>query len=92
MIMLGHLGKNTPLPTGIMEEVVGLVITMGKALSVERADQGAKQGLNDRVRLRRLPPTSLKAYGYSWQTNPQKLVPERCEPMRRKGNTYGKSS
>jgi len=56
--------KNTPLPSGLMGELMGLIITIGKALSVERADQGAKRGLHDRPKLRRVPVTYRAPYGY----------------------------
>jgi site-specific DNA recombinase len=50
-----------------IEGSVGLmvehVLAMGKKLSVERAQSGAKQGLADRVRRKGLPPTSTKVYG-----------------------------
>lgn len=68
--------KQTPLPPGIMGELMGLVIFVGKALSVERADEGAKRGLLDRPKLRRVPVTYRRPYGYSWRQNPLQLVPD----------------
>ena len=67
--------KNTPLPSGLMGELMGLIITIGKALSVERADQGAKRGLHDRPKLRRVPVTYRAPYGYRWETMPKQLAP-----------------
>jgi hypothetical protein len=67
--------KQTPLPTGLMGELMGLVISIGKALSVERADQGAKQGLHDRPKLYNVPVTYRKPYGYRWESTPRRLSP-----------------
>jgi len=66
--------KHTPLPPGLMGELMGLVITIGKALSVERADQGAKRGLHDRPKLHNVPVTYRKPYGYRWEANPKELL------------------
>ncbi|OGO44740.1 MAG: hypothetical protein A2Z05_07945 [Chloroflexi bacterium RBG_16_60_22] len=68
--------KQTPLPPGLMGELMGLVITMGKALSVERADQGAKKGLHDRPKIHRVPVTYRKPYGFIWRRDPPRLEPD----------------
>lgn len=68
--------KHTPLPSGLMGELMGLIITIGKALSVERADQGAKKGLHDRPKLHRVPVTYRKPYGYNWSVSPLRLMPD----------------
>jgi len=66
--------KQTPLPSGLMGELMGLVITIGKALSVERADQGAKRGLHDRPKLKGVPVIYRATYGYRWETMPKQLA------------------
>ena len=68
--------KQTPLPSGLMGELVGLVLTVGKALQVDRAGAGATKGLHDRPKLRRVPVTFRKPYGYTWEQNPVRLVPD----------------
>lgn len=68
--------KHTPLPSGLMGELMGLVITIGKALSVERANQGATKGLHDRPKLHRVPVTYRKPYGYNWSLSPLQLMPD----------------
>lgn len=67
--------KHTPLPSGLMGELMGLVITIGKALSVERADQGAKRGLHDRPKLKGVPVIYRATYGYKWERMPKQLAP-----------------
>jgi hypothetical protein len=68
--------KQSPLPTGLMGELMGLIITIGKALSVERADQGAKRGLHDRPKLYGVPVIYRKPYGYEWEKTPKRLAPD----------------
>lgn len=52
---------------GNVGQIVELALAMSKEISVGRASSGAKQGLSDRARLRNLPPTKTKAYGYIWE-------------------------
>ncbi len=73
------LAKETPLPTGLMGELVALVITLGKAMQVDKADNGAKDGLLDRVKRRRLPTSKHRLYGYQWATESQ-LEPDPEHP------------
>ncbi len=63
------LAKDTPLPAGLMGEMVALVITLGKAMQVDKADNGAKSGLIDRVKRKRLPASGHRIYGYRWATD-----------------------
>lgn len=69
--------KHTPLPPGLMGELMGLIITIGKAFSVERADLGAKQGLHDRPNLHNVPVMYRKPYGYRWEATPKELLGEK---------------
>ena len=74
------LAKETPLPTGLMGELVALVITLGKAMQVDKADNGAKDGLLDRVKRKRLPTSKHRLYGYQWATESQlEPYPEHSE-------------
>jgi hypothetical protein len=92
------LAKDTPLPTGLMGEMVALVMTLGKAMQVDKADNGAKQGLRDRVERKRLPTSKHRVYGYQWASDnvvePDHERPERYEArklmcdMAVKGATY----
>lgn len=59
-----------------MGELVGLVLTVGKALQVDRAGAGATKGLHDRPRLHRVPVTFRKPYGYRWEQDPLRLMPD----------------
>jgi len=53
---------------------VELALALAKEKQVERASRGAKQGLSDRAKLKGLPPTKRKAYGYMWCND--KYVPD----------------
>jgi len=75
------LAKDTPLPTGLMGELVALVLTLGKAMQVDKADNGAKDGLRDRVNRKRLPTSKHRVYGYQWASDSE-LVPDRERPER----------
>jgi len=80
------LAKETPLPTGLMGELVALIITLGKAMQVDKADNGAKDGLLDRVKRKRLPTSKHRLYGYKWATEsqlgPDPEYPERYETLK----------
>ena len=54
-------------------QLVELALALGKERSVLRAQSGAKQGLEDRVKKKGLPSTMKSPYGYNWIDN--KLVP-----------------
>jgi site-specific DNA recombinase len=69
------LAKDTPLPTGFMAEAMVLLISLGKAMQVDKADTGAKSGLKDRAIRRGLAPTMRAPYSYKWQGE-NVLVPD----------------
>ena len=50
-----------------------------KEHQVRRAQQGAKDGLRDRVLLRRLPANTRSVYGYRWERN--QFVPDDNYPV-----------
>jgi len=54
-------------------QLIEMALAIGKERSVRRAQSGAKQGLEDRAKLKGLPPTMKAPYGYTWQGN--RLVP-----------------
>ncbi len=92
------LAKETPLPSGLMGEMLALVITLGKAMQVDKSDNGAKSGLVDRVTRKRLPATGHRIYGLQWaavdRLEPDMERPEHYETLRLifgmavKGATY----
>ncbi len=47
-------------------KVVEMVLAVSKERQVLRASQGSRDGLHDRVALRKLPITFHKLYGYQW--------------------------
>jgi site-specific DNA recombinase len=51
-----------------------LALAIGKERSVKRAQSGAKQGLQDRARLKGLPPTKAGVYGMKWENG--KFAPD----------------
>lgn len=61
------LAKETPLPDGLMAEMMAMLLAMAKALQVDKADTGAKKGLADRAIRRGLAPTMRAPYGYEWE-------------------------
>jgi uncharacterized protein YecT (DUF1311 family) len=68
------LVKDSPVLEGLMGEAVVLLSAFAKALQVERADNGAKDGLHKRVELRRLPATCQNPYGYRWDEGHTRLL------------------
>lgn len=50
-------------------QLVELALALGKEKSVLRAQQGAKDGLRDRAKLRGLPTTGNAPYGYNFRYN-----------------------
>jgi DNA invertase Pin-like site-specific DNA recombinase len=68
------LTKNSPLQAGLLGEAMAMVITIAKALQVERADEGSKNGLHNRAKLRGLPTTCQAPYGYKWDETRTKLL------------------
>ena len=58
--------RHGQVPEGDMGEVMEFLSAWSKEKQVHRAQQGARDGLRDRARLRGLPTTSHAAYGYRW--------------------------
>ena len=54
------------IPEGEMGEVMEFLDAWSKEKQVLRAQQGAKDGLRDRVRVRGLPASLKAPYGYRW--------------------------
>jgi len=70
--------QGVPFLDGPEGQLVELALALAKEKQVERAQTGAKQGLSDRAKLKNLPPTTTKAYGYEWQDG--KFIPdENCD-------------
>ena len=59
---------------GAEGQLVELALALGKEKSVLRAQQGARDGLRDRARLKGLPPNMANIYGMQWENN--RLVPD----------------
>ena len=66
--------QGVPMLEGTEGQLVELALALGKERSVARAQQGARDGLRDRARLRGLPPNWQSPYGMQWQD--QRLVPD----------------
>ena len=54
------------VPDGEMGEVMEFLSAWAKEKQVYRAQQGARDGLRDRARVRGLPTTNKAPYGYQW--------------------------
>ncbi len=75
--------KGTPIITvqgpPMLEEpegqLVELALAIGKERSVLRAQQGARDGLRDRAKLKGLPAVPKKPYGYTWDGTKTRLIP-----------------
>jgi hypothetical protein len=65
--------QGVPFVEGGEGQIVELALAVAKQKQVERAQSGAKQGLSDRARLKGLPPTKTKVYGYKWNG---KFIPD----------------
>jgi len=57
------LAKDSPLPKGIMGEAMGILVSLAKSFQVDKADNGAIDGLYDRAVRRGLPPTKKQVFG-----------------------------
>jgi len=74
--------QGAPFLEGIEGQIVELALAMGKEKANERAQSGAKQGLEDRAKGlgkknngRKLPPTSKQVWGMTWDDAADKYVP-----------------
>lgn len=61
--------QGAPFMTEPEGQLVEMALALGKERSVLRAQSGAKQGLEDRVKKKGLPPTMRPPYGYIWEKN-----------------------
>ena len=70
------------IPAGEMGEVMEFLSAWSKEKQVHRAQQGARDGLRDRARLKGLPVTGIPPYGYQFRYEDQagKRVPVALEP------------
>ena len=70
------------VPDGEMGEFMEFASAWAKEKQVRRAQQGAKDGLRDRARLRGLPVTGIPPYGYQFRYSDHggKRVPVALEP------------
>jgi site-specific DNA recombinase len=66
--------QGAPMLEGGEGQLVELALALGKERSVLRAQQGARDGLRDRARLKGLPPNMSGCYGMRWESN--RLVPD----------------
>ena len=65
--------QGSPVLDGPEGQLVELALALGKERSVRRAQQGAKDGLRDRVQLKGLSPNNAQPYGLMWEEG--RLVP-----------------
>lgn len=74
--------QGPPLLDGAEGQLVELALALGKEKSVLRSQQGAKDGLRDRAKLRGLPATGTPPYGYRFRYEERggKEVPVALEP------------
>ena len=56
-------------------QLVELALALGKERSVLRAQQGARDGLRDRAKLKGLPAVPKNPYGYTWDDTKTRLIP-----------------
>lgn len=61
-------------------QIVELALAIGKERQVLRARQGSREGLHDRVTLRHLPVTYRTVYGYDWDKEGNRLLPNAQYP------------
>ena len=67
--------RHGQIPDGDMAEVMEFLSAWAKEKQVHRAQQGAKDGMRDRAKLRRLPPVPKNPYGYVWDDERRTLLP-----------------
>jgi hypothetical protein len=68
--------QGPPTLEGGEGQLVELALALGKERSVLRAQQGARDGLRDRAKLRGLPPAPKNPYGYTWDKARTRLAPD----------------
>jgi hypothetical protein len=67
--------RHGQIPDGDMGEVMEFLSAWAKEKQVHRAQQGARDGLRDRARLKGLPPSPRNPYGYAWNAERTRLQP-----------------
>lgn len=67
--------QGPPLIEGPEGQIVELALAIGKERQVMRARQGSKDGLHDRAVKFHKPVTYHKLFGYSWDKQNNKLIP-----------------
>ena len=68
--------QGAPMLEGGEGQLVELALALGKERSVARAQQGSRDGLRDRARLKGLPPTTNRFFGYQWDQQAQRYLPD----------------
>jgi len=71
--------QGAPMLEGGEGQLVELALALGKERSVLRAQQGARDGLRDRARLKGLPANYSAPFGLRWVSN--QLVPSEQYPV-----------
>ncbi len=75
--------QGSPIIDGPEGQIVELALAIGKERQVLRARQGSKDGLHDRAVIHKKPVTYHKLYGYQWEKENNRLVPDdNCENVR----------
>ncbi len=79
--------QGVPMLDGGEGQLVELALALGKERSVLRAQQGARDGMRDRAKLRGLPPTPNRFFGFQWDKGTSRYVPneryaDACEVWR----------
>jgi len=67
--------EGAPVGEGGTGQLVEYIQSFAKRQQVERAQSGARQGLNDRVRRRNLPASGKSPYGYTWNRERSQYIP-----------------
>jgi len=67
--------RHGQIPDGDMAEVMEFLSAWAKEKQVHRAQQGARDGMRDRAKLKRLPPSPKNPYGYVWDDQRRTLLP-----------------
>jgi len=67
--------QGIPLLEGTEGQLVELALALGKERAVARAQQGARDGLRDRAKLKGLPAVPKNPYGYTWDDAKTRLIP-----------------
>ncbi len=66
--------QGVPMLDGGEGQLVELALALGKERSVLRAQQGARDGMRDRARLKGLPPTPKDFFGFKWDRERSRYI------------------